>query len=386
MNAPTNDNDTLDGFTDWLGLDRGLGRRRFLARMGKSMLAVSAVGVVPSVLSACAASPSADGKYRVAFIIFLNNPYWKQTKVQVEKLLRPRLERQGVSVDVVNAAASADAVGLSKAIDSAVSQHYDGIIVAGIAPSMKPSIDRAVDKGIPVFTFCCDVADSDRDAFYGPDNRTIGADAAKLMIEGIQKEKVLEKLGLTSGVVGIETALGVESLLDRAEGFKEEFEKIAPPNITLLDYIDVQDDAKLVYSKSLSTMTAHPDLVGLYLSTGSQYALGNAIIAAGKTDSVIGVAHEVFEDTLRVMLKDGIWAVTNDAPIGQVIPPGDDMAAMLTKNKKPAQEFNYSGDAVKHYLVYASERSWISEELDRWDELFNGCEDGCDDLVAAELK
>jgi len=401
--APQESANEVVDYLDWLGIDEPVDRRRFIARVGKSMLVLGAVGGLPTLLAACSsqasAAPSAAGtaaptaapsepakQYRVAFIIFINNPYWEQIDKQVNKLLKARLAAQGITVDLVNATASANAVDMSAAIDSAVAQQYDGIIVAGIAPSMEPAIKRATDKGIPVFTFCCDVPDSSRVAFYGPLNKNIGRDAATLMAQGLEKENILSKRGLTEGVVGVQTALGFQDLLNRADGFKEEWEKNGPKNVTLLEYFDVKDDAKLVYSMARDAIAAYPNLVGLYGSCGSQYALGNAIVDADKVGQVIGIAHEVFEPTLQVMLKGGLWGVTNDAPIGQVIPPGDDMAKLLLKGEKPAQEINDSAEAVKTYWVYASDTEWINKELEHWDQLFNACTDGCPDLVEQEMK
>ncbi len=401
----------LSSYLDWLGVHEPVARREFFGRMGKSMLMLGAAGGLPAILAACStgatpspaapssgapataqpasASPSAAAKqYRVAFIIFINNPYWEETADQVNKLLKPRLAAQGVTVDLVNATASANAVDMSAAIDSAVTQQYDGIIVAGIAPSMDPAIKRATDKGVPVFTFCCDVPTSARVAFYGPDNYTIGQDAATLMAQGLQQEDILAKRGLSDGVIGIGVAVGFSSLVDRANGFRDNWAKVGPKNVTILENIDNKDDAKLVYSTARDAISAHPNLVGLYDASGSQYALGQAILDAKKVGQVIGIAHEVFQPTLQVMQKGGLWGVTNDAPIGQVIPPGDAMAALLMSGQQPAQAINIDAgpDTVNKYWVYASDTEWITEELDHWDQLFNDCEDGCPDLVASEMK
>jgi ABC-type sugar transport system substrate-binding protein len=409
VQEPASAQESVEAYLDWLGIKSKIDRRKFLSRMGKSVLALGAVGALPGILAACGPSaatpapttapaagapavqgatapPAASKSYRVAFIIFVNNPYWKQIQAQVEKLLKPRLARQGVTVDLVNATAKANAVDMSAAIDSAVAQQYNGIIVAGIAPSMAPAVNRAMKANIPVFTFCCDVADSDRMAYYGNNSDRLGSDAAKLMLEGLQKENILEKRGLKDGVIGIETAIGFTDLVNRSDGFKKWWEANGLKNVTLLPYIDVQDDAQLVYSKARDTIAANPNLVGLYVSTGSQYALGNAIVEANKVGQIIGIAHEVFQDTLQVMKKGGLWAVNNDAPIGQAIKPGDDMAKLLLTGQKPAQAMNYSEDLPSKYFVYATDTAWIDEELQHWDQLLNGCADGCPDLLAKEMK
>jgi ABC-type sugar transport system substrate-binding protein len=394
----------VSSYVDWLGIKEPTDRRQFIARMGKSLLVLGAAGAIPTILAACssgstptgtlAASSSQSGavasgtpakQYRVAFIIFVNNPYWEETRDQVNKILKPRLATQGVTVDLVNATASANAVDMASAIDSAVAQKYDGIIVAGIASSMDPAIKRATDKGVPVFTFCCDVPTSTRVAFYGPNNYNIGKDAATLMAQGLTKENILSKRSLSSGVVGIETALGVSSLVDRANGFRDNWKTVGIPNVTLLEYIDAQDDAKLVYSKARDTISANPNLVGLYVACGSQYQLGNAIIEAGKVGQVIGIAHEVFAPTLQVMQKGGLWGVTNDAPIGQVVPPGDAMTTLLLTGTKPAQVVNDSAAGIVTYWVYATDTAWITAELQHWDQLTNDCTDGCPALIKAEM-
>src|ERR1039458_9614437 len=381
-------------FVDWLGVTEPVDRRQLLGAIGKSMLVLGAMGGLGSLLDAHASAasvlkptmPAAGSKtYRVAFIIWINNPYWQETALQISKILKPRLAKQGVSIDMVNAGATASAVDVSSAINDAISEGYNGLIVAGVAPSMAPVIAKAKAKGIPVFTFCCDVPDSDRVAFYGPDNYSIGRDAAKLMVQGLKEQKIMAKRNLKSGVIGIETALGVSSLVDRSNGFRDEWKVIGPKNITLLEYLDAEDEAALVYSKARDAISSYPELVGLYVACGSQYALGDAIIEAKKVGQVVGVAHEVFQPTLLVMQKGGLWGVTNDAPIGQVIPPGDAMSALLRTGKKPAAQLNDSAKFVSKYWVYASDTAWIDQELKDWKQLTNDCKNGCPDLVKREM-
>ncbi len=380
-------------FADWLGVKEPMARRDLFAAIGKSMLVLGAAGGLASMLDAHSASATtlrprsaaATKRYKVAFIIFLNNPYWQETALQIKKILRPRLAKEGVIVDMVNASASASATDIANAVDDAVSEGYNGIIVAGIAPSQAPSIKNATDKGVPVFTFCCDVPQSARVAFVGPNNYSIGRDAARLMAQGLKQKDILAKRHLTSGVIGIETALGFSSLVDRANGFRDEWKIVGPKNVTLLQYLDAQDEATLVYSKARDAIATYPNLVGLYVACGSQYALGDAIIDAKKVDNIVGIAHEVFEPTLKVMMKGGLWGVTNDAPIGQVIPPGDAMVKLLKTGQKPAAVLNDSAKFVSEYWVYSSDTKWIDQEMKDWAQLMNDCNNGCSDLVAREM-
>ena len=172
--------------------------------------------------------------------------------------------------------------------------------------------------------------------------------------------------------------MGVSSLVDRANGFRDNWAKVGPKNVKLLNYIDNKDNAKLVYSTARDAISAYPNLVGLYSGSGSQYALGQAIIDAGKVGTIVGIVHEVFQPTLQVMLKGGIWGVTNDAPIGQVIPPGDAMAKLLMTGEKPAQQINIDGGPsnVAKYWVYDTDTQWINTELQHWNTLLNDCTSG----------
>ena len=175
----------ISSYLDWLNVKEPVARRQFFTRMGKSMLVLGAAGGLPAILAACssAASPSAAAaqasaaaaapsvaaaasmaapsaaaavasaaaakQYRVAFLIWINNPYWEQVSQQVTKLLKPRLAPQGVIVDLVEGAASASATQMSNAIDSVVTRKYDGLIVAGVDPAMNPAIGRAMAANIP---------------------------------------------------------------------------------------------------------------------------------------------------------------------------------------------------------------------------------------------
>src|ERR1039458_5087646 len=124
-------------FVDWLGVTEPVDRRQLLGAIGKSMLVLGAMGGLGSLLDAHASAasvlkptmPAAGSKtYRVAFIIWINNPYWQETALQISKILKPRLAKQGVSIDMVNAGATASAVDVSSAINDAISEGYNGLI------------------------------------------------------------------------------------------------------------------------------------------------------------------------------------------------------------------------------------------------------------------
>ena len=77
-----------------------------------------------------------------------------------------------------------DVTELVTALDAAIAQGVDGIAIAAINPSaMGPSIDRAVEAGIPVVTILADAADSQRQAFLGSDVVKFGQLAAQGIVE-----------------------------------------------------------------------------------------------------------------------------------------------------------------------------------------------------------
>ena len=90
------------------------------------------------------------------------------------------------NVDVLwNAPSSADQLKQKEIIESAITQHVDGIAISALnGDFLTDTINKAVDAGIPVVMWDSDAPKSKRFAFYGVDDlasgRILGEQAVRL--------------------------------------------------------------------------------------------------------------------------------------------------------------------------------------------------------------
>ena len=116
-----------------------------------------------------------------------------------------------------------DATKQAEAIEALTRRGADGIAVScSEANTVTPSIDRAVEKGIPVMCFDSDAPNSKRFAYYGSEGHSYGA-------------RIMEELAKVMGEKGTVAILGgnqsAPNLQKRVAGAKEELAKF--PNMKL---------------------------------------------------------------------------------------------------------------------------------------------------------
>ncbi len=118
-----------------------------------------------------------------------------------------------------------DATKQAEAIEALARRGVDGIAIScSEANTVTPSIDKAVEKGVPVMCFDSDAPNSKRFAFYGSDAHACGA-------------RIMEELAKAMNEKGTVAILGgnqsAPNLQKRVAGAKEELAKF--PNMKLND-------------------------------------------------------------------------------------------------------------------------------------------------------
>lgn len=227
--------------------------------------AVPTLILLALALTACgdtgAGTPSARGsdgsscgtkqdEYTIAFVPkALNNPVFEITRQGAEDKAE---ELGNVSVDWVGPS-SADASAQSQIIDDLVTKGVDGIVLsANDEAALNPSINRAVDAGIPVMTWDADAPDSKRLTNIGIDQTEAGKMAGELMNEALPDGGKVAVLTGTPGALNLE---------QRLSGFKE---GISGSNLEIVavdpNFDDVQKAVEIVEQR----INATPDLAGYY--------------------------------------------------------------------------------------------------------------------------
>jgi ribose transport system substrate-binding protein len=195
-----------------------------------------------------------------------------------------------------------DIPGLVATVEQVTAQKPAGMMVVGWDQSaLIPSINAAMDQGIPVVCVDADVSGSKRLAFIGTDWYDIGVQQGRAM---------LEALGTKRGKVAMIGLLEQEIDQRAFEGFRSIVGKAGCTVLEPFEDRGNQADAARVTSGILQ---AHRDLVGIAgFDSESGPGMGIAIKEAGLAGKIIATCVETEEQHLQ-LIEEGILT----AAVGQ---------------------------------------------------------------------
>ncbi|HXG33006.1 MAG TPA: substrate-binding domain-containing protein [Bryobacteraceae bacterium] len=174
--------------------------------------------------------------------------YWQEAAAGMAAAAR----QLGVKSEMVGPE-SYDPQGEREAFEQVVARQPApaGIMVSAANPDvLRPAIDAAIAKGIPVITVDADVPDSKRLLFVGTDNYEAGQLGAELLVK---------RLGGKGNVV-FYTIVGQGNLVERMEGYKRVL--IQHPGIRIVQTVDMKGDPVVAFEttkKILETVKPVPD-------------------------------------------------------------------------------------------------------------------------------
>ncbi len=223
-------------------------------------------------------------------------PYWIDSKSG----LYDKAKELGVKA-VFTGPQTVDVNQQIDAVNRAIAQHVDGIIMVPMADSVTPAINKALDAGIPVVCADADAPSSRRYTFVGTGNYHAGYQVGEL-------------LGKTLGGQG-EVALiyipGADNLTQRLNGCKDALKKY--PDISVVAIGNDQGSLTEAQKVCRTIMQAHPNLKGFgCVDAGGGQGAAVAVKEAGKIGKVHIVGMDRDEATLQ-FIEQGII----DASIGQ---------------------------------------------------------------------
>ncbi|MFI5367826.1 MAG: substrate-binding domain-containing protein [Spirochaetia bacterium] len=178
-------------------------------------------------------------------------------------------------------------------LESVIAKKPGGIVVLGWDEGLAPSINKAVDLGIPVVTFSGDVVTSNRDTWVGTNQHDLGYVGGK---------KYAESVG-GKGKVAILTYPGKNLFDGRQKGFEDAFKEY--PGIKVVAIGNTKTDPMVAIQAAKDILVRVPDLTG-FVCTDATGAMG-AVTAVdeakmnGKVD-IIGLDRD--SNTLD-MIKQG---------------------------------------------------------------------------------
>jgi ribose transport system substrate-binding protein len=218
----------------------------------KKILLAAVVAVMGAVACGGGAQDDAPKKLRFALIP-------KSLDIPVFDYARIGGERAGAALGVeviYRGPDRADELRQKEILESFITQKVDGIAISVLSASfLTPTIDKAVDAGIPVITWDSDAPDSKRMAFYGVDDFRSG------QIMGEETAKLLNG----KGTVAFITSVGANNLQRRLDGARESLAKY--PGITILETYDIKEDSVRTGEIIATGSNRYPNL-GAWVSVG----------------------------------------------------------------------------------------------------------------------
>lgn len=268
-------------------------------------------------------------------------------------------ENLGVTATYVGPA-EYDMNAMVAAFDQAIAKNPKGIAVFAVEPILEPSIDKAVDAGIPVVTILGDLPNTKRLAFVGSFQYDLGYVGGKKLAEALGGE----------GEVAILSIPGVAMFDDREAGFRAAFDEF--PGIEVVQVGDTKADTVISVNTAKDIMQRFPDLAA-FVGTDSTGGIGaaTAVEEVGKVGEVKIVSMDRNSDVLE-KIREGVvtgtvaqndaamayWALLtlytfnyNQAPL-----TSDNAAAGV--NPGPSQVFmavNYIDESNLEYFLEANE-------------------------------
>lgn len=267
---------------------------------------------------------------RIAAICVQNNPFWVDVKSGIDTVTKTLADpKYNCTVDFISMD-TFDAQKFKEAIDTCIVKGYDAITTVGVSDAIVPSINKAVEAGIPVYTFNSDPdKESKRTAFVGQDLYAAG---------GVAGETLVKLLG-GEGQVGVITGMySVPAHELRRKGAEEVFNKSA--GIKVVGTVENHDSADEAYTATKDFITANPDLKGIYVTAGGPHGAAKALEELGLTDKISLVCFDFTSENIEYVRKGAIKATIDQDPFGQGADP-----IILAYNEKVTGKAEVTGKA-----------------------------------------
>ena len=198
------------------------------------------------------------------------------------------------------AAAESDIEGQLSILEDVIASGPDAIVLTAVdAEACVAPIEEAIAKGIKVITAVEEVNTEAMTAHIRLNSYKGGATLAQHMVDTLNARGVA-----LEGTVGIISAVPVQTVFDRDDGFVDKMKELAP-NVKIIEDNYVDNDMQKSMDLALDYVNANPDLIGIFGDnnmTGSGLAL--AINEIGGQDKYVCVAYDANPEQV-VGMEDG---------------------------------------------------------------------------------
>jgi len=207
-----------------------------------------------------------------------------------------------------------DPVPEIKAIQELTARQVDGIMVtAADKTALDPSINAAIQAGIPVINFDADSPASTRLTFVGTNNYKAGYLAGRTMAEWLGEQ----------GDVAVSTIQHADHLVERLRGFEDALHQFAPGANVYIAYgsgdISVDEFGLTDYSEPrlgyIHLLQAHPEIRGLFATyAGPGAGAAQAVEELGLQGKVQILAFDFDDLVIKLVGTERIRATVGQDP------------------------------------------------------------------------
>ncbi len=185
-----------------------------------------------------------------------------------------------------------------------VSKKPTGILVSPADPEMmRPEIDAAIAKGIPVVTIDSDAPASKRLFYVGTDNYQAGLMGARQAVEHLKGK----------GNVVVFTMPGQANLSDRLRGYREVF--AAHPQIKITEVVDIKGDPTVAFDRTMEIAEKAPASVDAFVCMEALACEEVAeVLYRNRITGKVIVAMDADDSTLDWIRKGSIVATVGQKP------------------------------------------------------------------------
>lgn len=181
-------------------------------------------------------------------------------------------------------------------LEQVIARQPAGIIVAALQPdALTPSINRAIEAGIPVVTVDTDAPLSKRMTYLGTDNYQAGR---------VMGQRIGEVLG-GEGQVGIATVPGQFNLEERIRGIEDVLAELYP-NIQIAAIVDDGNDDSATADAVVAMLQAHPDIDLVTCMNAVGAGVASALRQTGLAGQVKAVTFDITDPILDAIVDGTI--------------------------------------------------------------------------------
>lgn len=301
--------------------------------------------VLALAAAGCSGATAPAGPPVLRFAIIpkaLDLPVFNYAKTGAERKAK---ELGGIEV-IWRGSETADQLKQKEILESFISQRVDGIAISCInGDFLAPTIDRAIEAGIPVITWDADAPTSKRMAYYGVDDYAAGQRLAQAAVEALGGK----------GTVAILTSLGSYNLQRRLDGVNEVLKQHA--GIRIVETFDVKEDIVRAQEIIATATNRYPTLSG-WISVGGWPIMTRSALAPVDTTKTLVFSFDTIPPAPELLKAGKVHTLVGQKYFGW----GSEAVRLLSEIKAgrmPAETIIDSGvDVVTAENVDAFLENW----------------------------